>query len=53
VCCDAHQVATRLREDYANLPGDALLSSACVAYLGAFTASFRSATWAMGCQLES
>lgn len=35
------EVAKTLAHDYVNLTGDVLLSSGCIAYLGAFTATYR------------
>jgi hypothetical protein len=35
------EVAHKLGEDYVNLTGDVLLSAGCIAYLGAFTSSYR------------
>lgn len=37
------QVAAQLADDDVRLTGDVLLSAGCIAYLGAFTAAFRSA----------
>jgi hypothetical protein len=46
-------VAAKLAVDYTNLTGDALLFASFIAYLGAFTATYRSrvaATWAAACR---
>jgi hypothetical protein len=48
-------VAARLAVDYTNLTGDVLLSAGFIAYLGAFTATYRArvaATWAAACQAQ-
>ncbi|KAG1667277.1 hypothetical protein FOA52_012566 [Chlamydomonas sp. UWO 241] len=42
------EVAKRLGEDYVNLTGDVLLSSGFIAYLGAFTSSYRYMGWLDG-----
>ena len=38
------QAAKSLQEQYDNLIGDVLISSGVIAYLGAFTSAFRTAT---------
>jgi dynein heavy chain len=46
-------VAAKLGLDYTNLTGDVLLSAGFIAYLGAFTAVYRTrvaATWADACR---
>lgn len=35
------ELAIKLKEDYKNLTGDVLISSGMIAYLGAFTAAYR------------